>query len=889
MSSKSNDRSRNPFGIEESLDNNSVLRNNQVHHQSSDDPTLQHRLISLANPATDSYLICSHSSSNSSNSSNSSKKRKANQISTQLNASYQNQTSTARQVLDQLSNNHNVIKKEFKDLQCQLENVEVRLTAKQVELDASEQEIAQISKKLVDDLLEEASPWNNMYFHLDQFYNQEGHLRIPWKKEAKEIGPILNKLGPWLVQQRKDFREKKLEPYKICALEKLSMEWEPCKSHWMARYEDLKAYKEREGHVKVPYQIEGHRKLKNGEILKPVYHSLGVWVKRQRFQYKMLQKGNFTKAAEMNEEKIHLLEKLGFDWALRGDSSAQSMERWMESYQGLKLYYKKHGHAKVTEVEDKPLFEWCKNQQLKLSKHATNESDLTDEQVELLQACNPVVRESKVETRLAQLKEFVAKFGHGVIPPHYPGNAKLANWAANQRRQWKAWKNGEKSNMTAERERLLSEAGLEFNPTKDRKKESKVECRSWDDYFHELCSTLAAKKRSGKVNMNMISNRRRHLKEWCEEQRVEYALLKWNKTCVITQEQVNQLEEIGFDWHLDPTKIPSQGWEENYNELLTHFIKTESFDVKQASSTLQAWVKVQRSEYQKFIEEIPSCLSLDQIQKLDKVNFPWQDVGAHGNIEKSDRGKMILTSTTKSWEEMFSELMQQQIKLKCFSLIPTNMEELLLWMANQRAMKDEYESRKQNRSAVIEERIRRLKAIGFPWEAECSRSENIKKPSPNSTETIKFTKKSTTAGFSPSTESLLPSNNHPCLYPAPVTALPFMSSFQMLTNAFSMGASVTMATLANQTMPNSYQQTFLQHQLVQAQQHQMQSDTNELHGQNLNKAALAVMNELKQQTMDTNLVAMTSCVIELEPTFMSPSKHTSASLGVKQKLLPPTS
>ena len=829
-----------PFGKEHGAEyatnlDHSAIRNNQVHQNG--DHTLQHRLFSVATPAT-----------------HNGKKRKANQLSMQAEATYQ--TSTTRQVFDQLSINHNAIKKTIKDLQRQVENLEAQLTSKQVELDASEKEIAHITKELVDDLLEDASPWNKLYCHLVEFYNQQGHLRIPWKKEAKEMDPIINKLGPWLVQQRKDYREKTLESYKICALEKLNIEWEPCKSHWMARYEDLKAYKEREGHVKVPYQIEGRRTLKNGEILKPVYHSLGVWVKRQRFQYKMLQRGNFTKAAEMNEEKIHLLEKLGFDWALRGDSSAQSMEKWMELYKGLKLYYEEHGHAKVTEEENKPLFEWCKNQQVKLSKHTTSESDLSDEQVALLQACDPGARESKIETRLLQLKEFVAKFGHGVIPPHYPGNSKLANWAANQRRQWKAWKNGEKSKMTTEREKVLSEAGLEFDPTKDRKKESKVECRSWNDYFHELNAIIAVKKRSGNTDMNKISNRRRHLKEWCDEQRVEYALLKWNKSSTITQDQINQLEEIGFDWQLDPKKIPSRGWEENYNELLIHYIKTGSFNVKKTSSTLQAWVKLQRYEQQKFIEEIPSCLTLDQIQKLDKVNFPWQEVGANEIIASSDRGEMILTSTTKSWEEMFSELMQQRIKLNCFSLIPKSMEELLLWMANQRAMKDKYESRKQYRSAVLEERIRRLEAIGFPWDGDRSSSEKVKQPLPNLIEMVQVANKSSTVGFSPSTSSILPVINHIGSFPTPLATLPYMNSFQMLTNAFSMGASATMATLAQQTLPSAYQQTFLQHQLVQAQQHQMQSVTNELNGQSLNKAALAVMNELKQQANTTNLVAI---------------------------------
>jgi hypothetical protein len=97
-----------------------------------------------------------------------------------------------------------------------------------------------------------------MYYHLVDFYNRHGHIRVPWRREEKEKNPITTRLGPWLVQQRKDYRRdpddpERLEPYKIVALEKIKIEWEPFRQHWFNLFEDLKRYKEKHGDCRVPY------------------------------------------------------------------------------------------------------------------------------------------------------------------------------------------------------------------------------------------------------------------------------------------------------------------------------------------------------------------------------------------------------------------------------------------------------------------------------------------------------------------------------------------------------------------------------------------------------------------------------------------------------------
>ncbi|KAL7444627.1 hypothetical protein ACHAXH_008581, partial [Discostella pseudostelligera] len=67
---------------------------------------------------------------------------------------------------------------------------------------------------------------------------------------------------------------------------------------WMMRYEELKQFQEKYGHCRVPHGYEENRKL-------------SWWVMNQRAQYQMLKKG---KPSWLSEDRVALLDRLGFDW-----------------------------------------------------------------------------------------------------------------------------------------------------------------------------------------------------------------------------------------------------------------------------------------------------------------------------------------------------------------------------------------------------------------------------------------------------------------------------------------------------------------------------------------------------------------------------------------------
>jgi len=373
--------------------------------------------------------------------------------------------SRARKQMDDAMAKQYNLRQSIKNIEGQMKTLQQQLELEKSQLAVTEQLVQHTSQALVDDLLEDNSTWNQMYYQLVDFHSSHGHLRVPWRKEDKEKDPITARLGPWLVQQRKDYRRdpddpERLEPYKIAALEKLEIEWEPFRQHWFNRYDDLKRYKEEHGHCRVPYcsgrsqkkrkhEEEDEDHMEEGEDGKVKYDSLGVWVKRQRNQYKNFKAGNKEKCGEMTEERIQLLETIGFEWCLRAGPEPNS---WVDSYNELKAFKEDHGHTRVDEKQNKTLSEWVKQMRAYIKKFNENNDDnaLTLEQYNLLKdlELDSSLRESKFGARFGELMEFKEHHGHCIVPASYAANQKLSNWVQTQKRQYKLMKEGKKSQMT---------------------------------------------------------------------------------------------------------------------------------------------------------------------------------------------------------------------------------------------------------------------------------------------------------------------------------------------------------------------------------------------------------------------------------------------------------
>jgi len=119
------------------------------------------------------------------------------------------------------------------------------------------------------------------------------------------------------------------------------------KGQWSTKYEELVDYCKRHGNCLVQYTYRENV-------------ALARWVKRQRYQYKLMLEG---KPSTMTHERVELLERIGFVWDSQGAS-------WYERLAELEEFKNRNGHCNVPSHYGKNsrLAAWvkCQRRQYKL-------------------------------------------------------------------------------------------------------------------------------------------------------------------------------------------------------------------------------------------------------------------------------------------------------------------------------------------------------------------------------------------------------------------------------------------------------------------------------------------------------------------------------------------
>jgi len=180
--------------------------------------------------------------------------------------------------------------------------------------------------------------WNDHYVNLVRFKTINGHCKVP-QRYPENPG-----LGRWVMTQRLQYKYMKqgkptmMSQERFQALDKLGFTWDMIGTNgiaWMRRYEELKDFHAREGHCRVPRTYFDNPRL-------------GSWVNFQRSQYKYMQQG---KPSQMKQERVDLLNKIGFTWNVIGADG----DKWMEKYEALKEFQSQEGHCRVpTKFKDDP-------------------------------------------------------------------------------------------------------------------------------------------------------------------------------------------------------------------------------------------------------------------------------------------------------------------------------------------------------------------------------------------------------------------------------------------------------------------------------------------------------------------------------------------------------
>jgi hypothetical protein len=227
------------------------------------------------------------------------------------------------------------------------------------------------------------------------------------------------------------------------------------------RLQELKAYREQFGHVRVPTCSSS-----NGP-----YRQLGAWVQRLRRAYKQLPKtlsstddndddnnndiSLMTSAYKLTPSRIQQLQALNFEWQLLPQQTP-----WNARYEQLLVYFKQHGHANVPRAypENRQLGEWVHTQRILYRKQS---KVMMGERTTKLQAIGFQWRTTATATaaaanntkpgsskklradlyvpweqRYQELVEFQLKFGHLHVPNKGPYEL-LARWVSSNRCQYR--------------------------------------------------------------------------------------------------------------------------------------------------------------------------------------------------------------------------------------------------------------------------------------------------------------------------------------------------------------------------------------------------------------------------------------------------------------------
>lgn len=142
-----------------------------------------------------------------------------------------------------------------------------------------------------------SSSWNERFQELIQFREANDHCFVPHNYPANP------KLSQWVRKQRHQRKRKEKGLHSTLSDERQELLtnagfiWDSHRAMWQERYQSLELFQMANGHCNVPSNFRDS--------------SLSNWVKNQRKQYKLFQMGSKT---TMSEERINLLNSLGFNW-----------------------------------------------------------------------------------------------------------------------------------------------------------------------------------------------------------------------------------------------------------------------------------------------------------------------------------------------------------------------------------------------------------------------------------------------------------------------------------------------------------------------------------------------------------------------------------------------
>lgn len=433
--------------------------------------------------------------------------------------------------------------------------------------------------------------WDDRFKQLQKFHDRYGHVEVPSDTmnddDDEEEFPGLHY---WVRTQRTEYRcyqqgmQSTMTNERVKLLNSLAFNWSPNEKAWESRIKELKAYREKNGHLRVTLAEN---------------YELTVWLKHVRQQYKIFQMERWE--SRLTPDRIEQLDDLGIDW-----DPLES--KWQWNFHALAMFSARFGHCQVpVEYEDDhQLAVWVRKQ-----KDAKKRGVMKPNREAQLRSLGFVFQtyDEMFERGFEKLKSYQEAHGNCDVPLLHH-DRELVGFVVNQRTQYRDKQTGKVSSLTEERQERLEGVGFVWKVDVNR--------GAWESGFAKL-KAFSEKIGHANVPSNYTDEA---LYRFVNTQRNEYKKLKDGKfRSSLTSKRVARLEEIGLTWNINEAR-----WVERFNEL-SEFKRIHGNcnvpDKYQFNQLLATWVRNQRIQYKKLQRGEVSTMTNDRAESLENLGFEW--------------------------------------------------------------------------------------------------------------------------------------------------------------------------------------------------------------------------------------------------------------------------
>jgi hypothetical protein len=308
----------------------------------------------------------------------------------------------------------------------------------------------------------------------------------------------------------------------------------------------------------------------------------------------------------------------------RKKGTAARNERFEERYRQLIDFIDEFGHCNVPfrYSVDPSLGFWCgtmRSAYKKIQQGQTPKRSITEDQIARLEEIGFKwnIHET-FEQRCHDLGAFKSEFGHCDVPSRYSADRSLGQWCSATRCAYNKIQQGQtpKMNLTSDQIERLEEIGFKWKLSYGQ------------DTFAQRCHELEAfKSEFGHCNVPCKYSANPSLGKWCNTTRYCYNKSQQGHTIdrILTQDQIERLEEIGFKLDL----ANNTTFEQRYHDLeafkseFGHCNVTSRFSVHPSLGKWCIRMRYTHNQIQK--GQTPKRnLTQDQIERLEEIGFKWK-------------------------------------------------------------------------------------------------------------------------------------------------------------------------------------------------------------------------------------------------------------------------